>query len=286
MLRQCSLMRKQAQESQGKAKADSGGPLANALSSLGSAMAVGAVSKASTIPAWRNRSMSPIGGDLALLNTPVEKALEGSPVRTIEGITVNGTPLRKYLSDRGISLFSDSTYVKNVGPMFIHDPGAISTLEGIYGKSLKEGINPDKFKGLVTVGFSPKASKKHILGITGHELGHVDRFLRGKSNLGRYARSQKLSKIIGAIGAVRTADNNSSTGEKAGWIAGTALSALPMLHEEVQASRVGSKMVGLKGLSRLHAFKGVPSYAVVAGAPAISLGVRKLIDKAREGKKK
>ena len=205
----------------------------------------------------------------------------GSPEAVIEAMKVDGVPLRQYLRDKGINLFNSSRFGFGTGPGYFDKQGIQMLLRA--GADIR-GDLAEKATGVVSVGFKPNTPEKVVQGITAHELGHAYRSSRGLSNFGRYKKSKILASLLGMIGTWRTASKDTGAGETAAWTAGTALSAMPMLAEEFNASRVGSKLVGLKGLGRLRAFMGVPSYAVVAAAPALTAAARKVIAKLRGDK--
>lgn len=219
---------------------------------------------------------SPVPGMTTFINVNAPQA--GSPEAVIEAMKVNGVPLRQYLRKKGINLFNSSRFGFGAGPAYFDKP--------LLRALLLAGVDPRgdlgaKATGVMSLGFKPNTPAKVVQGITAHELGHAYRNSRGLSNLGRYKKSKILASLLGMAGTWRTASKDTGAGETAAWTAGTALSAMPMLAEEFNASRVGSKLVGMKGLGRLRAFMGVPSYAILAAVPALTAASRKVIDKFR-----
>ena len=239
-----------------------------------------AASAASVYPLSRRfQRGSPGRGMTTFVNVNAPHA--GSPEAVIEAMKVDGVPLRRYLRKKGINLFNSSRFGFGTGPAYFDKPVIQALL--LAGVDLRGDLGK-KAKGAMSVGFRPNTPEEVVRGITAHELGHAYRDARGLSNLGRYKQSKILSSLLGIVGTWRTASKDTGTGETAAWTAGTALSAMPMLAEEFNASRVGSKLVGLKGLGRLRAFMGVPSYAILAASPALATAARKVIDKLRGDK--
>ena len=115
--------------------------------------------------------------------------------------------------------------------------------------------------------------------IRAHEAGHVAQNLGGKNlPLTKISHQAFMLAPLGAASALVNKDkanDNTATGIAA---AGT-LAALPTLHNEVDASVRGYKIMRKLGSSRLRAagaFVGVPTYATVAAMPALGWGARKL----------
>lgn len=236
-----------------------------------------AASAASVYPLSRRLQRGAPGpGMTTFVNVNAPQA--GSPEAVIEAMKVDGVPLRQYLREHGVNLFNSSRFGRGTGPAYFDKPGIKTMLRA--GADLRGDLG-EKATGALSIGFKPGTPSGTVQGITAHELGHAYRNARGLSDLGRYRRSKILTSLLGLVGTWRAASKNTGSGETAAWTAGTALSSLPMLAEEFNASRVGSKLVGLKGLGRLRAFMGVPSYAVLAATPAIAAGSRKLIDRLR-----
>ena len=239
-----------------------------------------AASAASVYPLSRRLQRGAPGpGMTTYMNVNAPQA--GSPEAVIEAMKVNGVPLRQYLREKGINLFNSSRFGFGTGPAYFDKPVIQALLRA--GVDLRGNLG-EKAIGAMSIGFKPNTSAKVVQGITAHELGHAYRNARGLSNLGRYKKSKILASLLGMAGTWSTASKDTGAGETAAWTAGTALSAMPMLAEEFNASRVGSKLVGMKGLGRLRAFMGVPSYAILAASPALTAAARKVIDKLRGDK--
>ena len=239
-----------------------------------------AASAASVYPLSRRLQRGAPGpGMTTFLNVNAPQA--GSPEAVIEAMKVDGVPLRQYLREKGVNLFNSSRFGFGTGPAYFDKPNLQALLRA--GVDLRGDLG-EKATGAMSIGFKPNTSAGTVRGITAHELGHAYRNSRGISNLSLYKKSKILASLLGMIGTWRTASKDTGAGETAAWTAGTALSAMPMLAEEFNASRVGSKLVGLKGLSRLRAFMGVPSYAMLAAAPALTAAARKVIAKLRGDK--
>lgn len=116
--------------------------------------------------------------------------------------------------------------------------------------------------------------------VRAHEAGHVAQNLTSKRGLFGLAGQQTASKYapLGLLSAVVNKDkkyDNVATGMAA---AGT-LASLPTMHNEIDASARGYKIMRKLGSSRLRAagaFIGVPTYGAVAALPAMGWGARKL----------
>lgn len=226
----------------------------------------------------KSRSFTP--GDTPANGT----GLGSDPSAVIDSIKVEGTPIREYLGRRGIRLYNDVGFGGPVqGPGFVPNKGlGRAVLESLIGGT-ESAKHPN---GAIFLGFKRNTPAGTIRGITGHELGHALRFAAGKASPGMYTGSKALTMLLSTIGSLRAGTHGAPDGrEMAGWTVASALASLPMVHEEIQASRLGSKLVGLKGLGRLRSFVGVPTYLAMAGSPGIAYGIRKAIDKIR-GKKK
>ena len=239
-----------------------------------------AASAASAYPLSRRFQRGAPGPGLTTF-TNVNAAQAGSPEAIIEAMKVDGVPLRQYLREKGVSLFNSSRFGRGTGPAYFDKPAIQAILQS--GVDLRGDLG-EKATGVLSVGFKPNTPAGTVRGITAHELGHAYRNARGLSNISRYKKSKLLASLLGMVGTWRTAYKDTGSGETAAWTAGPALSAMPMLAEEFNASRVGSRLVGLKGLSRLRAFMGVPSYAMLAAAPALTAAARKVIARLRGDK--
>lgn len=234
----------------------------DALAYTGSLIAPQVTNMAVAYPVLRGINKSKKGFPLMMLPDNVDSPLPGTAAHKIESLTVEGVPIRKWLRSHGVSLSNSTKFGPFAGPAFIPKSPLNSTPQ-------------------VLLGFSPKASDMSIKGTTGHEIGHVYRSLSGKLHPTRYMLSKNIGGLVSAVGALRNSRKDADPREAAFWAAGSVLSSAPMLNEEFQASRVGSKLIGLKGLRRLHAFKGLPSYIAGASAPGIAYGVRRLIERIR-----
>ena len=115
--------------------------------------------------------------------------------------------------------------------------------------------------------------------IRAHEAGHVAQNLGGKklplTNISRQAF------MLAPLGAASALVNKDKSNDKVatGIAAAGTLAALPTLHNEVDASVRGYKIMRKLGSTRLRAagaFAGVPTYATIAAMPALGWGARKL----------
>lgn len=223
-----------------------------------------------------NRHSRSSGGPLAFVNdgpavTKAEKVLES--------MKIEGVPLREWLSRRGVGLANSVEFGGPLpGPMVMQRVGPGKAFLDSLGSIADEKRGP---AGMMFLGFKGNAPESAVRSVTAHEVGHVARMASGKLRPRLYGGSKLLSGVLGAVGLLRASVGREISGrEAAGWQAATALAALPMLNEEVQASRIGSRLAGLRGLKRLGAFRGVPSYVAAASVPAAAYGVRKLLNKA------
>lgn len=100
-------------------------------------------------------------------------------------------------------------------------------------------------------------------GILAHELGHHT----GGKLMTRANQFGRMASGIGTLGALTATDENTSRNRA---MAGSA-SFLPTLISEFDASRRGAKiMKNLKLPGRMKAFVGLPTYAMMAGAPMLA----------------
>ena len=115
--------------------------------------------------------------------------------------------------------------------------------------------------------------------IRAHEAGHVAQNLGGK-NL-PFNRNIRQAFVFAPLGATSALVNKDKSNDKVatGVAAAGTLVALPTLHNEVDASVRGYKIMRKLGSSRMRAagaFVGVPTYATIAAMPALGWGARKL----------
>jgi hypothetical protein len=115
--------------------------------------------------------------------------------------------------------------------------------------------------------------------IRAHEAGHVAQNLGGKNlPLTKISRQAFMLAPLGATSALVNKDRSNDKVATGIAAAGT-LAALPTLHNEVDASVRGYKVMRKLGSSRMRAagaFVGVPTYATIAAMPALGWGARKL----------
>jgi hypothetical protein len=251
----------------------------DSLSQVGSSLvAFAPVPVAATVGRHTSRS----GGPLAFV---ADRPGAGRATKLLESMKIEGVPLREWLSRRGVGLANSVEFGGPLpGPAVIPRVGRARKFLDSLGAVAAEKRGP---AGMMFLGFKDSAPGSVVRGITAHEVGHVARMASGKLRPRLYGGSKLLSGVLGAAGLVRASLGREISGrEAAGWQAATALSALPMLNEEIQASRIGSRLAGLRGLKRLAAFRGVPSYIAVASVPAAAYGVRKLLNKVLGVKKK
>jgi hypothetical protein len=216
-----------------------------------------------------------------LADTRPDSPNAGRAVKILESMRIEGVPLREWLSRRGVGMVNTVAFgpgVKLSGPAVVPRAGSGKKLLDRLGRVAAEERGP---AGMMFLGFRDSAPESAIHGIVAHEVGHAARLSAGKLRPRLYGGSKILSGVLGAAGLLRASVGREISGrEAAGWQAATALAALPMLNEEVQASRIGSRLAGLRGLRRLGAFRGVPSYIAAASVPAAAYGIRKLLNKA------
>lgn len=240
------------------------------LARTGAAVTPGALVQAYTYPAV-GRHISARSGLLPMYNA---YGGDEAAARLVEAMKVDGVPLREFLADKGIALRSSMGFRgMGVGPAFV-------ARERLTEDLLNSLVGSEGKNGAVLLGFKPTASRSAVEGITAHELGHAVRRSRGLLRPAAYRRSKLLASAIGSIGSLRTAYGDVGGDEASLWSAATGLASLPMLNEEIQASRLGSRLAGLRGLRRLSAFRGVPTYLAAATLPALTYAARRLINKA------
>jgi hypothetical protein len=100
-------------------------------------------------------------------------------------------------------------------------------------------------------------------GILAHELGHHT----GGKLMARANQFGRVASGIGTLGALTATDENTSRNRA---MTGSA-SFLPTLISEFDASRRGAQiMKNLKLPGRMKAFVGLPTYAIMAGAPMLA----------------
>jgi len=227
-----------------------------------------------SIPVNRHRSKSLVPRAAFVQNR------EDQAAKTIESMKIDGVPLRDWLSRRGIALYNGVQFGGPIsGPMVMPRVGRggkklLDSLGAIYDKTRSPA-------GAMFLGFKEGTPASVVRGITAHEVGHAARLASGKLRPRVYAGSKLLGQLLGLVGAARAsmAGKEISGGEAAGWQTAATLASLPMLNEELQASRIGSRLAGLKGLKRLGAFRGVPSYMALASTPALAYFARKLVNR-------
>ena len=222
-----------------------------------SSLAPSVVRAASITPLLGKIQLSQYSPDLSMFN---QKHLE-RVYSVLDGMTAGGKSLRKYLIDRGIRLDAQPVLPFEPGPHFSHK------------------------NNTVHVTFKPTASDDIIRGVTAHGVGHAIRHNTGKLSTKIYGGSRSATSLLSLIGTLVNAQRDTSDRTSAIMTGATALASLPMLNEELQASRVGSKLVGLKGLKRLKAFAGNPSYLAAAAAPGIAFGAKKILTRKKDKKK-
>jgi hypothetical protein len=205
--------------------------------------------------------------------------------KILESLKIEGVPLRKWLSNHGVGLANRVEFGGLVpGPLVMPRVGAGRKFLDSLGDVTSEKKGP---AGMMFLGFKENTPSSAVRDITAHEVGHVSRLAAGKLKPRLYGGSKILTNALATTGLLRASLGREISGsEAAGWQAATALAALPMLNEEVQASRVGSRLAGLRGLKRLGAFRGVPSYVAAASVPAAAYGARKLLNKLLDVDKK
>lgn len=205
--------------------------------------------------------------------------------KTLGSLKIEGVPLREWLASRGVGLANRVEFGGPLpGPAVVPRVGSGKKFLDSLGAVAAENKGP---AGMVFLGFKSNTPESAVRDITAHEVGHASRLAAGKSRPRLYGGSKILSGVLAAAGLLRASTGREISGrEAAGWQAATALAALPMLNEEVQASRVGSRLAGLRGLKRLGVFRGVPSYVAAASVPAVAYGTRKLLNKLLDVDKK
>ena len=227
-------------------------------------MAVGTA--AAYTPVWLNRLYDKtIGKDMPDAGAPISQEWKVTGGNTPVGI--RSAPMRKFLRRLNVSL---DTGDNQHGAAFSHYTGAPG--------------------GKVYAPIAPGVSCQTAKAILGHEAGHAVRHNLRKNRLGRifktlefktYPHVQKVNGVLAGLAGFMPVDSLAADAVVAG---GGLLYALPQLSEEIGASRVGARLLRLKGLAKLRTFSGVPEYAINALAPAMAVGVRRGINKLRDNK--
>ncbi len=121
-------------------------------------------------------------------------------------------------------------------------------------------------------------------GILGHEVGHA--VLDKLRKPGRQKWMRRLYAggplATGVLTGAASLGHDNTIGQDAALAAGGVLASLPQVVEETRASAIGARLLRLKGLAKLRAFRGVPTYILGALAPAMAIGARRGIDKLRD----
>jgi len=271
------LMRKSAKS--GGGDPDRAEALADFASRTAAGSAPGVLSAAYAAPTVLRHTKA-LGGILpSMAVDDVPDAAAGTPEHAVESLRVKGTPLREFLRRRGIALRNSVGFKGfGTGPAFVAGDAV--------GRAVLEQLGvQDGQRGAILLGFNPKAPASAVQGIAAHELGHALRSRYGLARTGMYQGSKALTMLLGTLASLPLSKRDASGRDAALWSAATAMASAPMLHEEIEASRWGSRLAGLKGLRRLGAFRGVPTYIATAATPGIVFGVRRLIDHIRGGRK-
>lgn len=233
-------------------------------------MAVGTAAAATPIYLTKLYNKT-IGKDTPDPGAPISQAWKVVGGNTPVGIS--RAPMRKFLRRLNVSLTTgDNRY----GAAFLH----YTTTPG--GKAVPGGK--------VFAPIAPGVSHQTSVAILGHEAGHAVRHNLRNNRLGRiakalkcktYPHAPKVNCVLAGLAGLMPADSLVADAAIAG---GGLLYSLPQLSEEIGASRVGARLLRLKGLSKLRTFIGVPTYAISALAPAMAVGVRRGINKLRDSK--
>ena len=117
--------------------------------------------------------------------------------------------------------------------------------------------------------------------IRAHEIGHVSQDLAKTPVRAAWTKASRGAFGLAPLGILSAVVNKDKENDsKATAIAGAGtLAALPVLHNEIDASARGYKVMRRLGSSRLRAagaFAGLPTYATMASLPALGWGARKL----------
>lgn len=118
----------------------------------------------------------------------------------------------------------------------------------------------------MTLGSKPQFQSR---GTIAHELGHGQQSKKFLRLAGRTANWPLYGLALGATQAALSDESNGGEG----YALATA-GALPRLANEFDASRRGAKAFRSTA-GKLSAFKGLPTYALMAAAPAAAWGVTK-----------
>lgn len=137
----------------------------------------------------------------------------------------------------------------------------------VYKKGIKDFISSSKQTGRnLTLGSKPQFTDRATIA---HELGHGQQSKRFLRLAGRTAKWPLYGMGLGAAQAALSDESNGGEG-----YALATIGSLPRLANEFDASRRGAKAFRSTA-GKLRAFKGLPTYALMAAAPAAAWGVTK-----------
>lgn len=137
----------------------------------------------------------------------------------------------------------------------------------VYKKGLKDFISSSKQTGRnLTLGSKPQFTDRATIA---HELGHGQQSKKFLRLAGRTAKWPLYGMGLGAAQAALSDESNGGEG-----YALATIGSLPRLANEFDASRRGAKAFRSTA-GKLRAFKGLPTYALMAAAPAAAWGVTK-----------
>ena len=137
----------------------------------------------------------------------------------------------------------------------------------VYKKGIKDFISSSKQTGRnLTLGSKPQFTDRATIA---HELGHGQQSKRFLRLAGRTAKWPLYGIGLGAAQAALSDESNGGEG-----YALATIGSLPRLANEFDASRRGAKAFRSTA-GKLRAFKGLPTYALMAAAPAAAWGVTK-----------
>lgn len=137
----------------------------------------------------------------------------------------------------------------------------------VYKKGIKDFISSSKQTGRnLTLGSKPQFTDRATIA---HELGHGQQSKKFLRLAGRTAKWPLYGMGLGAAQAALSDESNGGEG-----YALATIGSLPRLANEFDASRRGAKAFRSTA-GKLRAFKGLPTYALMAAAPAAAWGVTK-----------
>lgn len=190
------------------------------------------------------------------------------------GYTQSATDPRMFTSKSGktvhfnpVKTVEDNAWINDIGESVSNGRKLTAKAGQKYADEFEKFIATSKQTGRnMTLGSKPQFQSR---GTIAHELGHGQQSKKFLRLAGRTANWPLYGLALGAAQAALSDESNGGEG-----YALATVGALPRLANEFDASRRGAKAFRSTA-GKLSAFKGLPSYALMAAAPAAAWGVTK-----------